>query len=53
MWYNYSRFTSRHLGLAVPVTLFGIASGAVELGDLENMGFAVEMSMLSCLQAEV
>ena len=41
------------LDLPLPVTLCGIASSAVELGDLENMGFAVEISTLSSLQAEI
>ena len=38
--------------VGVLVTLCGIAGGA-ELDDLENIGSAVEISMLSCLQAEI
>ena len=41
------------LDLPLPVTLCGIASRAVELGDFENMGFAVQILTLSSIQAEI
>ncbi len=41
------------LDLSLPIALCGTANSAVELEDLENMGFAIEISTLSSLQAEI
>ena len=41
------------LGFPLPVWSRGIELGPIELGDPENIGFAVETAFLSGLQAEM
>ena len=49
----YFRFWTAILNFRLPVTLVGILNRTIDMPDSENLGVAIGISLISCLQAEL